>query len=106
MGLLCVVLFLQVSHKAHLEPVDILDVPKDDFQLVIVEHVYAFPALTQIPLQQNQPQITARPSLIKVFNWQLSLLVQMPLKTSPILKSLPRGTNGCTTRICFGASQN
>lgn len=59
MGILCVVLFLQVSHKAHLEPVDVLDVPKDDFQLVIVEHVYAFPALTQIPLQQYEPQFTA-----------------------------------------------
>lgn len=101
MGVLCVVLFLQVSHKAHLEPVDILDVPKDDFQLVIVEHVYAFPALTQIPLQQNQPRITARPSLIRLLNWQLSLLGRMLLKTPPILKSIPRGTNGCTT-----ASQN
>lgn len=71
MGLLCVVLFLQVPHKAHLEPVDILDVPKDDFQLVIVEHVYALPALTQIPLQQYEPQITARPSLILLLDLQL-----------------------------------
>lgn len=70
MGLLCVVLFLQISHKAHLEPVDVLDVPKDNFQLVIVEHVYTFPALTQIPLQQYEPQIT-RPSKIKLLKFTM-----------------------------------
>lgn len=59
MWLLCVVLFLQVSNKAHLEPVDVLNVPEDDLQLVIVEHVYTFPALTQIPLQEYEPQVTA-----------------------------------------------
>lgn len=53
MGVLCVVLFLQVSNKAHLEAVDVLDVPKDDFQLVIVEHVHTLPALAQVALQQN-----------------------------------------------------
>lgn len=66
MGLLCVVLFLQVSHKAHLEPIDVLNVPKNNFQLVIVEHVYTFPALTQIPLQQYEPHITAKPSKLKL----------------------------------------
>lgn len=79
MGLLCVVLFLQVSHEAHLEPVDVLDVPKDNFQLVIVEHVYTFPALTQIPLQQHEPQITARPAKLKLQKFPMWPAVQVPL---------------------------
>lgn len=79
MGLLCVVLFLQVSHEAHLEPVDVLDVPKDNFQLVIVEHVYTFPALTQIPLQQHEPQFTARPAKIKLRKFTMWPTVQVPL---------------------------
>lgn len=79
MGLLCVVLFLQVPHKAHLEPIDVLDVPEDDFQLVVVEHVHTFPALTKIPLQQYQPQITARPSKIKLLHFTTRADVQVPL---------------------------
>lgn len=53
MGLLCVVLFLQVSNKAHLEAVDVLDVTKDHLQLVVIEHVHTLPALPQVSLQQH-----------------------------------------------------
>ena len=52
MGVVCVVLFLQVSNKAHLEAVDVLDVPEDDLQLVVIEHVHTLPALAQIALKQ------------------------------------------------------
>lgn len=57
MGFLCVVLFLQVSNKAHLEAVDVLDVPKDDLQLVVIEHVHTLPALAQVSLQQQRLQL-------------------------------------------------
>lgn len=57
MGFLCVVLFLQIPNKAHLEAVDVLDVPKYDLQLVIVEHVHALPALAQVSLQQCRSQL-------------------------------------------------
>lgn len=57
MGFLCVVLFLQVSNKSHLEAVDVLDVPKDDLQLVVIEHVHALPALAQVALQQRGLQL-------------------------------------------------
>lgn len=57
MGLFRVVLLLQVSNKAHLEAVDVLNVPKNDFQLVVIEHVHTFPALAQVPLQQNSLQL-------------------------------------------------
>lgn len=53
MGLLCVVLLLQVSHEAHLEAVDVLDVPEDDLKLVVIEHVHALPALAQVSLQKK-----------------------------------------------------
>lgn len=64
MGLLCVVLLLQIPHEAHLEAVDILDVPENDLELVIVEHVYTLPALTQVSLQTNKQSAAAavRPS--------------------------------------------
>lgn len=52
MGFLCVVLLLQVSHKAHLEAVDVLDVPEDDLKLVVIEHVHTLPALAQVSLQK------------------------------------------------------
>lgn len=54
MRFLRVVLLLQVPHEAHLETVDILDVPEDDLELVVVEHVYTLPALTQVSLQANK----------------------------------------------------
>lgn len=57
MGLLCVVLFLQVSNKAHLEAVDVLDVTKDHLQLVVIEHVHTLPALPQVSLQQYTEQL-------------------------------------------------
>lgn len=57
MGFLCVVLLLQVPNKAHLEAVDVLDVPKDDLQLVIIEHVHTLPALAQVSLQQYWLQL-------------------------------------------------
>lgn len=57
MRFLCVVLFLQVSNKAHLETIDVLNVPKDDLQLVVVEHIHTLPALAQVPLQQYGLQI-------------------------------------------------
>lgn len=57
MGLLCVVLFLQVSNESHLEAVDVLDVPKDDLQLVVIEHVHTLPALAQVALQQYGLQL-------------------------------------------------
>ena len=53
MGILCVVLFLQVSHKAHLEAVDVLNVPKDHFELVIIEHVHPLPTLAQVALREK-----------------------------------------------------
>lgn len=58
MWLLCVVLFLQVSNKTHLEAVNVLNVPKDDLQLVIIEHVHALPALAQVTLQQKVTALT------------------------------------------------
>lgn len=51
MGVIIVVLFLQVSYKAHLKPVDVFNVPKDHLQLLITEHVPSFPALLQVALQ-------------------------------------------------------
>ena len=57
MRVVCVVLFLQVSNEAHLEAVDVLDVPKDDLQLVIIEHVHTLPALAQVALQQYGSQL-------------------------------------------------
>lgn len=57
MGFLCVVLFLQIPNEAHLEAVDVLDVPKDDLQLVVIEHVHTLPALTQVSLQQCRSQL-------------------------------------------------
>ena len=57
MGLLCVVLFLQVSNEAHLEAVDVLDVSKNDLQLIIIEHVHTLPALAQVALQQYGLQL-------------------------------------------------
>lgn len=64
MGFLCVVLLLQVPHEAHLEAVDVLDVPEDDLELVVVEHVHALPALAQVSLQTNKQNTAAavRPS--------------------------------------------
>lgn len=64
MRFLCVVLLLQVPHEAHLEAVDILDVPEDDLELVVVEHVYTLPALTQVSLQTHKGSTAAavRPS--------------------------------------------
>lgn len=53
MRLFRVVLFLQVSNKAHLEAVNVLDVPKDDLQLVVVEHVHTLPTLAQVTLEQS-----------------------------------------------------
>lgn len=57
MGFLCVVLFLQIPNEAHLEAVDVLDVPEDDLQLVIIEHVHTLPALAQVSLQQCRSQL-------------------------------------------------
>lgn len=57
MRLLRVVLFLQVSDEAHLEAVDVLDVAKDDLELVVVEHVHALPALAQVALQRHGLQL-------------------------------------------------
>lgn len=51
MGVIIVVLFLQVSYKAHLKPVDVFNVPKDHLQLLITEHVPSLPALLQVALQ-------------------------------------------------------
>lgn len=44
-GVVIVVLFLQVSHEAHLKSVDVFNVPKDHLQLFITEHVPSLPAL-------------------------------------------------------------
>ena len=57
MWFLCVVLFLQISDKAHLEAVDVLNVPEDDLQLVVIEHVHTLPALAQVSLQQYGLQL-------------------------------------------------
>lgn len=57
MWVIRVVLFLQVSNKAHLEAEDVLDVPKDDPQLVVIEHVHALPALPQVALKQYGLQL-------------------------------------------------
>lgn len=54
MRFLCVVLFLQISNKAHLKAVDVLDVSKDDLQLVVIKHVHTLPALAQVALQTTQ----------------------------------------------------
>lgn len=62
MGFLCVVLLLQVSHKAHLEAVDVLDVPEDDLKLVVIEHVHTLPALAQVSLQKIWVAAAVRPS--------------------------------------------
>lgn len=64
MGFFCVVLLLQVPHEAHLEAVDVLDVPEDDLELVVVEHVYTLPALAQVSLRTNKQSTAAalRPS--------------------------------------------
>lgn len=64
MGFLCVVLLLQVPHEAHLEAVDVLDVPKDNLQLVVVEHVHTLPALAQVSLHTDKQNMAAaaRPS--------------------------------------------
>lgn len=53
-GVVIVVLLLQVSHKAHLKPVDVFNVPKDDLQLLIAEHVPSFSALLQVALQTKK----------------------------------------------------
>lgn len=50
MRLLRVVLLLQVSDEAHLEAVNVLDVPKDDLELIVIEHVHALLALAQVAL--------------------------------------------------------
>ncbi len=57
MRFLCVVLFLQVSNKTHLETVDVLNVSKDDLQLVVIEHIHTLPALAQVSLQQYGLQL-------------------------------------------------
>lgn len=62
MGFLCVVLLLQVSHKTHLEAVDVLDVPEDDLKLVVIEHVHTLPALAQVSLQEIWVAAAVRPS--------------------------------------------
>lgn len=106
MGLLCVVLFLQVPHKAHLEPIDVLDVPEDDFQLVVVEHVHTFPALTKIPLQQYQPQITARPSKIKLLHFTTRADVQVPLSLKKMAFKNDCGAQSFLDGIIFRWIQN
>lgn len=50
MGILVVVLFLQVPDKTHLKSIDIFNVPKDDLQLFITEHIPSLPALLQVAL--------------------------------------------------------
>lgn len=57
MGFLNVVLFLQVSHKSHLKSVDIFNVSKYHFQLVIIEHVNPLSALPQVALQRETPSV-------------------------------------------------
>lgn len=53
-GVIIVVLLLQVSYKAHLKSVDVFDVPKDDFQLLVTEHVPSLAALLQVSLQTKE----------------------------------------------------
>lgn len=53
-GVIIVVLLLQVSHKAHLKSVDVFNVPKDDFQLLVTEHVPSLAALLQVALQTKK----------------------------------------------------
>lgn len=53
-GVIIVVLFLQVSHEAHLKPVDVFNVPKDYLQLLITEHVPSLPALLQVALHTKE----------------------------------------------------
>lgn len=53
-GVIIVVLLLQVSHEAHLKSVDVFNVSKDDFQLLITEHVPSLSALLQVPLQTKE----------------------------------------------------
>lgn len=60
MGFLCIVLFLQVPNEAHLEAVDVFNVPKYDLQLVVVEHIHTFSALAQVSLQQYWLQLIVR----------------------------------------------
>ncbi len=44
-------LFLQVSDKAQLESVNVFDISKDHFQLIVVKHVSPLFTLTEIPLK-------------------------------------------------------
>lgn len=60
MWFFCVVLFLQISNKAHLEAVNVLDVSKDDLQLVIIEHVHTLPTLAQVTLERKGVTTTVR----------------------------------------------
>lgn len=53
-GVIIVVLFLQVSHEAHLKPVDVFNIPKDHLQLLIAEHVSSLPALLQVALHTKE----------------------------------------------------
>ena len=53
-GVVIIVLLLQVSHKAHLKPVDVFNVPKDDLKLLIAEHVPSLAALLQVALQTKK----------------------------------------------------
>lgn len=50
-GVIIIVLFFQVSHEAHLKPVDVFNVPKDYLHLLITEHIPSLPALLQVALQ-------------------------------------------------------
>lgn len=46
-------LFLQISDKPELEPVNVLDVPEYHLQLVVVKHVSPLFALLQITLNTH-----------------------------------------------------
>lgn len=53
MGFLCVILLFQISNKSHLKSIDVLDVSKNDFYLVIIEHVNPLSALPQVTLNMR-----------------------------------------------------